>query len=281
MTKYAATLLLAAVAAPAAADEGAPSSLRMREPAATRTRSTSLPASLPVGRRVAQRPPDDPPDAPAPGDAPATPPAPPAPNAPNGPPAPAAPPASDAPATPPAAPPPAAAAPAPPGKPPARPPRDDTAPPGEDDGKTEVITVTGSTVERERFTGRAPVSVVTRTDLAASGRATLGDILQALPAVSNAGNAQVNAGGDGTTRLNLRGLGAPRTLVLINGRRMVNGGNGTDAAVDVNAIPLAMIERVEILKDGASALYGADGTSSTGTSRTRTSRSPFASSLNH
>ena len=76
--------------------------------------------------------------------------------------------------------------------------------------------------------------------------------------MSNAGNAQVNAGGDGTTRINLRGLGAPRTLVLINGRRMVNGGNGADASVDVNAIPLAMIERVEVLKDGASALYGAD-----------------------
>jgi outer membrane receptor protein involved in Fe transport len=229
-TKCAGILCLAAVAAPAAADDRAPSTLRMREPA-IRTRSTPPP----VGPRVAQRPPDgsagDPPDAPAPGDAPATPPA----DEPPAPPAPA-----------PAAPPP----PAPPATP--------VKPPAGDDGKTEVISVTGATVERERFTGRAPVSVVTRTDLAASGRATLGDILQALPAVSNAGNAQVNAGGDGTTRINLRGLGAPRTLVLINGRRMVNGGNGADAAVDVNAIPLAMIERVEILKDGASALYGAE-----------------------
>ncbi|HEX7841642.1 MAG TPA: TonB-dependent receptor, partial [Kofleriaceae bacterium] len=153
---------------------------------------------------------------------------------------------------------PVAAPPAPPVQPPARPPRDDSAPPGEDDGKTEVISVTGSTVERERFTGRAPVSVVTRADLAASGRATLGDILQALPVQGNAGNAQVNAGGDGTTRINLRGLGAPRTLVLLNGRRIVNGGPGADAAVDLNAIPLPAIERVEILKDGASAIYGAD-----------------------
>src|SRR5262249_6760438 len=55
-----------------------------------------------------------------------------------------------------------------------------------------------------------------------------------------------------------RGLGAARTLVLVNGRRFINGGPGADASVDVNAIPLAMIERVEILKDGASALYGAD-----------------------
>ncbi len=208
MTKHAAILCLAAVAAPAAADDRAPSSLRMREPAT---------------RRVAQRPPDgspgDPPDPPAPGDAPS-------------------PPTSEA-------------------KSPASPSDDGAAPTG-DDGKTEVISVAGASVERELFTGRAPVTVMTRADLTATGRATLGDILQALPAVSNAGNAQVNAGGDGTTRINLRGLGAPRTLVLINGRRMVNGGNGADAAVDVNAIPLAMIERVEVLKDGASALYGAD-----------------------
>ncbi|HEX8108126.1 MAG TPA: TonB-dependent receptor plug domain-containing protein, partial [Kofleriaceae bacterium] len=135
---------------------------------------------------------------------------------------------------------------------------DEGAPPAEDNGKTEVISVTDTPIERTLVTGRAPVSVVTRADLDASGRATLGDILQALPAQANAGNAQVNAGGDGTTRINLRGLGAPRTLVLVNGRRMVNGGSGADASVDVNTIPLAMVERVEILKDGASALYGAD-----------------------
>jgi iron complex outermembrane receptor protein len=127
-----------------------------------------------------------------------------------------------------------------------------------EDGKTEVISVTDSPIEHKLLTGRTPVSVVTRADLAASGRATLGDILQSIPAQSNAGNAQVNAEGDGTTRINLRGLGTARTLVLLNGRRLVNGGPGADAAVDLNAIPLAAIERVEILKDGASAIYGAD-----------------------
>ena len=130
--------------------------------------------------------------------------------------------------------------------------------PGADDGQNEVITITEKSPEQKLFEGRAPVTVVTRKDLEASGHATLGDILQALPSQANAGNAQVNEGGDGTTRINLRGLGAARTLVLINGRRMVAGGPGADSAVDINAIPLAMIERVEILKDGASALYGAD-----------------------
>ena len=127
-----------------------------------------------------------------------------------------------------------------------------------DDQPEEVIVVTGSSIEHDAFTGRTPMTVITRADLEASGRATLGDILQSMPAQANGANAQVNAAGDGATRIDLRGLGAGRTLVLLNGRRFVNGGNGADASVDVNAIPLAMIERVEILKDGASAIYGAD-----------------------
>jgi outer membrane receptor protein involved in Fe transport len=227
-TKHAAILCLAAAVAPAAAEDHAPRSLRMRElsPALTRWSPSR------IGRRVAQVPPAPTPD-PSPGDAPAAPPPVPAPVAPT------------------------ASSPAPAASPPAKLTEDESAKLAED-GKTEVISVTDSTIEHELFTGRAPVSVVTRADLTASGKATLGDILQALPAQSNAGNAQVNAGGDGTTRINLRGLGAPRTLVLLNGRRLVNGGPGADAAVDVNAIPLPMIERVEILKDGASAIYGAD-----------------------
>jgi outer membrane receptor protein involved in Fe transport len=240
MMKHAAILCLA-FAVPAAADDHAPRSLRMRAPPRT-------PGPMALGRRVAQRPPDapsaDPPDAP-PADPPDAPPA----DPPDAPPA-------DPPDAPPADRP--AAPPAPSTTLPAGPTGDERAPLGEDNGKTEVISVTGTNVEHELLTGRAPVSVVTRADLAASGRATLGDVLQALPAQANGTNAQVNARGDGTTRINLRGLGAPRTLVLVNGRRMVNGGSGADASVDITTIPLAMVERVEILKDGASMLYGAD-----------------------
>jgi iron complex outermembrane receptor protein len=237
---------LAAVAATvsAAADDHVPRSLHMRD-------------QRPTGRRVAQLPPDrSQPDAP---DEP-TPPADPEPDtttpsspSPDGttttPPADAdgRQPADSAPPAQPAAPPP----------PPASAPPEPVAP-VDDDGKSEVISVTGTTIERELFTGRASVTVITRDDLDASGRGTLGDILQSMPGQSNAGNAQVNAGGDGTTRINLRGLGAPRTLVLLNGRRIVNGGAGADSSVDINAIPLPVIERVEVMKDGASALYGAD-----------------------
>jgi iron complex outermembrane recepter protein len=220
-TKQVAIVSLAAAlaAVPSSADDRVPGSLRMREP------------------------PDDP--APQPRDEPAPPSSDPSPP-------------SD-PATP------VDPTPAPPTDPTPQPPADPTSTPpptpestAQVDGKSELITVTGTTVERQLFTGRAPMSVITRADLAAAGRATLGDILQSMPAQSNAGNAQVNAGGDGTTRINLRGLGAARTLVLLNGRRIVNGGPGADSSVDINSIPLPVIERVEVLKDGASAIYGAD-----------------------
>jgi outer membrane receptor protein involved in Fe transport len=128
----------------------------------------------------------------------------------------------------------------------------------EQEAKEEVITVTGSTIERKTLTTPAPLTILNRDDLNAAGRSTVGDILQSLPAQSNAINAQANNGGDGSTRVDIRGLGTSRTLTLINGRRVVPGGTGADASVDLNAIPLAVIERVEVLKDGASAVYGSD-----------------------
>ena len=87
---------------------------------------------------------------------------------------------------------------------------------------------------------------------------SIGQILQNLPSQSNAINIQFNNGGDGSTRVNLRGLGSPRTLVLLNGRRVVPGGTGANASVDLNVIPIEIIDRVEVLKDGASAVYGSD-----------------------
>jgi iron complex outermembrane recepter protein len=68
-------------------------------------------------------------------------------------------------------------------------------------------------------------------------------------------NTTINNGGDGSATVNLRNLGSDRTLVLVNGRRWVSGLTGT---VDLNTIPTAVIERIEILKDGASSIYGSD-----------------------
>jgi len=128
----------------------------------------------------------------------------------------------------------------------------------EAEAESEVIVVTGSAIERKELTTPAPVSVIDKADIQASGLASVGDVLQNLPSQSNAINIQANNGGDGSTRVDIRGLGAVRTLVLMNGRRVVASGTGADASVDLNSIPLAAIERVEVLKDGASAIYGSD-----------------------
>jgi outer membrane receptor protein involved in Fe transport len=127
----------------------------------------------------------------------------------------------------------------------------------------EDLLVTGSRIRRKDLTTPAPVTVVTRLQFEQSGKMSIGDFLQTMPEQGNAPNFQLNTGGinygaDGTTRINLRSLGVQRTLVLINGRRVVPGGLGASAAVDLNTIPTEAIERVEVLKDGASAVYGSD-----------------------
>ena len=127
----------------------------------------------------------------------------------------------------------------------------------------EEVVVTGSRLRRKDLNTPAPVAVVTREQIQASGKFSIGDFLQSLPEQGNAWNAQVNNGGanantDGSVRINLRNLDMKRTLVLVNGRRFVAGGLGADAAVDLNSIPDGAVERVEVLKDGASAVYGSD-----------------------
>ncbi|RUO28143.1 TonB-dependent receptor [Aliidiomarina sedimenti] len=126
----------------------------------------------------------------------------------------------------------------------------------------ERITVTGSRVLRAEAESAAPVQVFTAEDIEATGLTSMEMVLQRMSASAGYGGNQTsaywNGGGWGTTQVNLRGLGANRTLVLLNGRRVVNGGTGANSSVDLNTIPLTMVERIEVLKDGASAIYGAD-----------------------
>ena len=122
----------------------------------------------------------------------------------------------------------------------------------------EEVAVTGSRIKSAESLSPAPIVVMSTEEIRAQGLASIGDVLQTLTVQSNAINTQANNGGDGSTRVNLRGLGTQRTLVLVNGRRFVPGGTGADASVDLNAIPAAVVERVEVLKDGASAVYGSD-----------------------
>lgn len=125
----------------------------------------------------------------------------------------------------------------------------------------QVVYVTGTRIPRLDITSPAPVTALSREQFTTSGRTSVGDLLQTLPEQTGGINTQANNGGDGSTRINLRGFGTNRTLVLVNGRRMVPGGTGADATVDLNSIPASAIERIEILKDGASAIYGSDAIS--------------------
>ena len=130
--------------------------------------------------------------------------------------------------------------------------------PTEGTARVEARAVTGSPIERADAGELSPITIIDRERLTGAGLTNLGSILQQITAQGNAPNAQNNVGGDGSTRINLRSLGTRRTLVLLNGRRMVAGGLGADDSVDLGAIPLAIVERVEVLKDGAAAIYGSD-----------------------
>lgn len=116
----------------------------------------------------------------------------------------------------------------------------------------QAVTVTGSLIRRVDLETSNPVVTIDSSQIQASGKPTLGDLLQQLPAVAgNATNPGIdNGGGTGASTISLRGLGDNRTLVLVNGRRL--------AYDDVNSIPSNMIERIEVLSDGASSVYGSD-----------------------
>lgn len=124
---------------------------------------------------------------------------------------------------------------------------------------TEVI-VTGSRIAQPNLEGISPVTTVTSEDFKIQGTVRVEDMLNRLPQVFAGQASTLSNAADGTATVDLRGLGAARTLVLINGRRMMPGepsGSGSLAA-DINAIPAALIKRVEVMTGGASATYGAD-----------------------
>jgi iron complex outermembrane receptor protein len=123
------------------------------------------------------------------------------------------------------------------------------------------VEVTGSSIKRADVEGALPVQMVSHEDIKRSGATNTAELLTTLSSNSTVGsvNAAEGAGQStyGLSSASLRGLGASKTLVLVNGRRL--GNYATDGtAVDVNSIPLASIDHVEVLKDGASGVYGSD-----------------------
>ena len=131
-----------------------------------------------------------------------------------------------------------------------------------DSQTTERIEITGSRIKQVDLESASPVTVIDATQIAFSGISSVEELLQEMTAAAgpagNATNAYWTSNGYATAQINLRGLGIKRTLVLLNGRRIVAGGTGANDSPDLNMIPVNLIKRIEVLKDGASAIYGAD-----------------------
>ncbi|ATQ44611.1 TonB-dependent receptor plug domain-containing protein [Caulobacter mirabilis] len=129
----------------------------------------------------------------------------------------------------------------------------------------EAVVITGSRIRRSDFTSSSPITIITSEEAALEGVSTAADLLQNLPQATT--SQQINTllggfavtGGPGVQTLGLRGLGASRTLVLLNGRRLGPAGvGGSVGSVDLNVLPQMALEQIEILKDGASSIYGSD-----------------------
>ncbi|SDE02021.1 TonB-dependent receptor plug domain-containing protein [Kordiimonas lacus] len=134
-----------------------------------------------------------------------------------------------------------------------------TAPAGAQDENFDVeeVVITGSRIVRRDYTSPSPVATVGQEQVATSGAVTVEQILNEMPQLQAANTSNVNApGGSGTLTADLRGLGSARTLVLVNGRRFAPSGAG--GVVDLASVPQALIDRVEVVTGGASAVYGSD-----------------------
>jgi iron complex outermembrane recepter protein len=136
----------------------------------------------------------------------------------------------------------------------------------------DTISVTGSRIKQTNAVTAQPVYVMDRAKIEETGVASVGELLQQLTASGKALNAKFNSSGNfgypadgggigaGSAQVDLRNLGSQRVLVLVDGIRWVNesSASGVSGSADLNTIPLAIVERVEVLEDGASAIYGSD-----------------------
>ena len=127
----------------------------------------------------------------------------------------------------------------------------------------ESVTVTGSNIKRTDTETASPVQVLSRGDIEKTGKQSIQEVLRTITADGQGSipSSFSNGFASGSAAVSLRGLGVNSTLVLVNGRRMTTYGladDGTRNFVDLNSIPLEVVDRIEVLKDGASAVYGAD-----------------------
>ena len=136
---------------------------------------------------------------------------------------------------------------------------------------TEVV-VTGSRIQQNIAQSTQPLSVISSADIERTGLASVGDLLQQLTTGGSALNTKFNSSGNfgyppdgggigaGAAQVDLRNLDAKRTLVLVDGLRWVNesSASGVSGSADLNTIPISIIDRIEVLEDGASSIYGSD-----------------------
>ena len=145
-------------------------------------------------------------------------------------------------------------------------------PTGEAATTLDRVQVTGSRIKKAELEGQVPVHTLTRADIERTALTSVGDVVAQITASGSSFNRTRNASGNdgfpsdgggtgaGATTVDLRNLGTKRVLVLVDGMRWVNesSASGVGGATDLNTIPLAIVERIEVLEDGASSLYGSD-----------------------
>nr|WP_246505656.1 TonB-dependent receptor [Coralloluteibacterium stylophorae] len=143
---------------------------------------------------------------------------------------------------------------------------------GDDATRLDRIEVTGTRIKRAELEDQVPVQTLSREDIERTGLTSISDVVQQITASGSALNTRFNSSGNfgfppdgsgvgaGSATVDLRHLGSKRVLVLVDGLRWVNeaSASGVGAATDLNTIPLAIVERIDILEDGASSLYGSD-----------------------
>ncbi|MHB8287028.1 MAG: TonB-dependent receptor plug domain-containing protein, partial [Caulobacteraceae bacterium] len=134
------------------------------------------------------------------------------------------------------------------------------APPSAPPAVAEVV-VTGSLIRQPNLTSTSPQTTVTNEEFKLQGATNVEDVLNSLPSVFASESEGVSNGATGTASVDLRGLGDKRTLVLIDGKRVGTGDVGDNGAVDLNIIPSALIQRVDVVTGGESAVYGSDAIS--------------------
>jgi outer membrane receptor protein involved in Fe transport len=131
----------------------------------------------------------------------------------------------------------------------------------QEDGEVAEVVVTGTRIPSPNLTSVSPVTAIGSAEIKAQGVTRVEDMVNSLPQAFAAQGAALSNGSTGTATVNLRGLGPTRTMVLIDGRRLMPGTpntTGNSLAPDLNFIPTALVERVDVLTGGASAVYGAD-----------------------